>query len=328
VKKILSWFLILTLALSLFAGCGKTETPQTPETPEVPAAPEVPELPSAPEAPAEPETPAAPEIPAEPEAPAEPETPREAVVIVPPEKKDLEILFIGNSYTSRNYLSKNIFKGIAEAAGYHVNITLISQGGHTLEEFASSADEKGALVEKTLKEKKFDYVVIQEQSTRPVERLVAPFYRGARKLVEKVRENGAIPVFYATWGRKTGSTDLRKYKLTNESMTWKLAAGYEAIGEELDVAVAHAGLAFYDIYTNHPEIEIYDADLTHPSYAGSYLAAATIFTRIFGIDPTTLDCNLEVPAEHAPILMEAARKAVYETPAIPEEYITSSVDVK
>ena len=322
-KKMISLFLVLVMAFSLMAGCGKTETPAPPAAPEAPVQPE---------APAEPEVPAETEVPAEPETPAEPEVPEEPaiqpVVIIPPEKKDLEILFIGNSYTSRNYLSKKIFKGIAAAAGYNVNITLISQGGHTLEEFASPADEKGALVESTLKDKKFDYVVIQEQSTRPVEKLVAPFYRGARKIVEKVRANGAIPVFYATWGRKTGSTDLMKYKLTNESMTWKLAAGYEAIGEELDVAVAHAGLAFYDIYTNHPEIEIYDADLTHPSYAGSYLAAATIFTRIFGIDPTTLDCNLEVPAEHAPILMEAARKAVYETPAIPEEYITSSVDVK
>ncbi len=110
-------------------------------------------------------------------------------------------------------------------------------------------------------------------------------------------------------------------------MTWKLAASYQAMGDELDVAVAHVGLAFYDVFTNHPEIEIYDADLTHPSYTGSYLAAATIFTRIFGIDPTTLDCNLEVPAEEVPILMEAARKAVFETPAIPAEYIVSSVGV-
>ncbi len=54
-KKILCLFLALTLTLSLLAGCGRTETPQTPETP------------------AEPEVPAAPEVPTEPEVPAEPE---------------------------------------------------------------------------------------------------------------------------------------------------------------------------------------------------------------------------------------------------------------
>ena len=158
------------------------------------------------------------------------------------------------------------------------------------------------------------------QSTTPASKTAFEFYRGARKLVEKVRTNGAIPVFYSTWGRKAGSPDLTKNGWTNETMTWKLAAAYQAMGDELDVAVAHVGLAFYDVYTNHPEIEIYDADLTHPSYTGSYLAAATIFTRIFGIDPTTLDCDLEASPAETPILKEAARKAVYETPAIPEEY--------
>ena len=170
-------------------------------------------------------------------------------------------------------------------------------------------------------------MVIQEQTTRPAEKLVAPFYRSARKLVEKVRENGAIPVFYATFARKTGSPDLTKKKWTNESMTWKIAASYQAIADELDVAVAHVGLAFYDVYTHHPEIEIYDADLAHPSYTGSYLVAATIFTRIFGIDPTTLDYAPEIPEAEATILKEAARKAVYETPVIPEEYVVSSVEV-
>ena len=129
--------LLLALLLLLAAGCA--------------APPDAPVQPETPEAPAEPESPAVPEAPAEPESPAVPEAPVEPVIrpvlIHPPEKKDLEILFIGNSATSRNYMSKNIFKGFAAAAGYDVNITLISEGGHTLEEFANRVDEKGELVE-------------------------------------------------------------------------------------------------------------------------------------------------------------------------------------
>jgi len=64
-KKILALLLALTIAVSLFAGCGKTETPQVPETPA--DATQTPETPAEPEKPEEPETPAEPEKPEEPE---------------------------------------------------------------------------------------------------------------------------------------------------------------------------------------------------------------------------------------------------------------------
>ena len=48
---------------------------------------------------------------------------------------------------------------------------------------------------------------------------------------------------------KTGNANLDKYSLTNESMTWKMAASYQAIGDELSIPVVHVGLAFYDLYS-------------------------------------------------------------------------------
>ncbi len=65
-KKALALLLALVLTLSLFAGCGKTETPGPPETPSD-STTQTPETPAEPEAPTEPETPAEPEPPAEPE---------------------------------------------------------------------------------------------------------------------------------------------------------------------------------------------------------------------------------------------------------------------
>ena len=150
------------------------------------------------------------------------------------------------------------------------------------------------------------------------------FYTGVRRLDEKIRESGATPVLYATWGRKQGSGDLTAYGLTAETMTWKLAAAYETMGRTLDIPVAHVGLAFWDITQNHRNIALHDPDLSHPSTEGSYLAALTIFARITGIDPTTVDYDGGVGAEVDAILKEAARKAVFETPEIPAEYIAEA----
>jgi hypothetical protein len=82
-----------------------------------------------------------------------------------------------------------------------------------------------------------------------------------------------------------------------------------AIGEKLDIPVAHAGLAFYEIYTSESSIDLYNPDLSHPSYAGSYLAAAALYTKIFGKAPeASIFCGDLILAE-AEILCRAAENA-------------------
>lgn len=281
--------LLLALLLLLAAGCvAPAEVPETP--PEEPAV-------------------------TEPEAPAE------------PEKEKYAVLFIGNSATARNYMSKEIFKKFARAAGYDVSVTLISESGYTLDKFADPADEFGNMVDIALRgSKKYDFVVLQEQTLRPAGENVDKFYAAVRSLTERIRKNGATPVLYVTPPRKEGSADLTANGWTADSMAWRVAAAYAAIGEELEIPVAHAGLAFRDICVHAPEIELYDADLAHPSYTGSYLVAVTLCAKMFGVDPTAVDYSVRIPDAEAPVLKEAARKAVFETPAIPEEYITSSAD--
>ena len=242
----------------------------------------------------------------------------------PTEKKEYSILFIGNSYTYYNKLPQSIFTTYAAAAGYRVEVTAITNGGYKLSEFADPEDPFGAKVMEALTgEKKYDFVVLQEQSVTPASNRPA-FYKAVRTLVEMVRASGAQPILYSTWGRADGSDTLTKYGWTRESMTWKVAAAYDAIGRELDVPVAHVGLAFFDICENQPDIQLYASDLTHPSYMGSFLAASCLFATIFQRDPTTVPYNGTIITGEAPILREAARKAIYETPAIPDEYALSS----
>ncbi len=256
-----------------------------------------------------------------------PETTSEPASEVLDKSKKYNFLFIGNSYTHYNDMPEQIFAKIIKAAGYDATVTRITKGGWYLIDSAKSSDEVGAKVDSALELRDYDFVILQEQSTCPAA-TPAKFYTGVRNLAQKVIADGATPILYGTWGRKTGHSVLANNGWTNESMTWMISAAYEAIGAELGIDVAYAGLAFFDVYTNNKNINLYDEDLTHPNATGSYLAAMTIFAKITGVDPTTVNYNAALTDEAATILKEAARKAVWETPEIPEKYKTSSVGVE
>lgn len=261
---------------------------------------------------------------------AQQENPTQPSTTATPSNGELTVLFIGNSYTYYNDMPTMIFANIARAAGYEPNIQSITCGGHSLEQHASLTDTYGLKVATQLLPKninKFDFVVLQEQSMRPTFTDKSPFYDAVRTLSTKAKAINAQPILYCTWGRKGGSTDLKMYGMNNESMTWRLAAAYSAIGEELDIPVGYVGLAFFEVYKGDSGIELYDEDRSHPSYAGSYLAAMTLFAKMTGIDPTTVEYVGQLTEADATALKQAAKNAVFNTPEIPEDYRVSSEGV-
>lgn len=201
-----------------------------------------------------------------------------------PEKTCPErILFIGNSYTYANKL-RDVIAALAAAEGRPVAVASVTEGGRTLKYFNDPAGEKGKEARAAIAEGGFDTVVLQEQSLRPA---ISPslFFEAASSLCAQIRAAGAEPVFYATWGRREGAPALARYHLTNATMTEKLNAAYRKAGEENGARVACAGLAFYEIYTGRPEIELYQDDGSHPSPAGTLLAALTLYRVLFGKAP-------------------------------------------
>jgi hypothetical protein len=327
-KKRLIALLLLAVLLLPAVACDSGQTPAdtSPDT-------------SAPEATAEPTAPSETDPATDPETdPAtDPETtapettaPETEPETEPPlgtteldKSKTYKILFVGNSYTYFNNMPAQYFGEIMKAAGYKVKVISVTKGGWTLSNSANPGDELGSRVDSMLTNQGFDFVVLQEQSMTPAVNTGA-FYNAVGRLDKKIRECGATPILYATWGRRKGSGDLTDYGLTDETMTWKLAAAYEHMGQTHDIPVAHVGLAFWDVLQNQKGITLHDPDLSHPSPEGSYLAALTIFARITGIDPTTVDYEGGVGSNIEPILKEAARKAVFETPEIPEEYMAEA----
>jgi lysophospholipase L1-like esterase len=64
-----------------------------------------------------------------------------------------------------------------------------------------------------------------------------------------------------------------------------ITEGYRALGAELGVAVAPAGQAWQTMLRQDPTIALWQDDGSHPSRAGTYLAACVLYARIFNASP-------------------------------------------
>ena len=223
--------------------------------------------------------------------------------------KEISVLFIGNSYTFYNAMPTALFQPMAESVGARVRVEAITKGAYRLSRFANPDDEQGARVAAALAEGgRYDFVILQEQSLAPAAKDASSFYGAAAMLIDRVRAVGATPILYSTWGRKDGHDALEKNGWTSGEMTDRLASAYQRVGDETGTAVAHVGLAFREIYTSDCGIELYNPDLSHPSYAGSYLAAAVLVAKVLGVDPTKIAFYGELSESDAKRLLAAAVK--------------------
>ena len=190
-----------------------------------------------------------------------------------------KILFVGNSYTYYNDMPQQIFAKKAASAGLELEVTAVTRGGWTLEKFADPENEEGQRLRSVIAGQHYDYVILQEQSCRPVTD-PEKFYAAVRDLQTLLAAQAERFFLYATWGRKPGNEKLAELGLTNEEMTERLAESYDEAGRRSGMPVAHAGHAFAAYRAAHPEEELYNPDGSHPSLLGSEIAAETILTAI------------------------------------------------
>lgn len=226
--------------------------------------------------------------------------------------KPVSVLFIGNSYTYYGELW-SVFQKIAYSAGYNANVDNVTEGSYRLYQFADPNDTRGAVVERKLSENTYDIVFLQEQSVDPIINYER-FEAGATTLYNRIKEHNSDcrVILYQTWGRKTGSDTLTNNGRgwTNETMTHDVRYAYAKLGETLGLDISPVGSAFFDVYSNHADtIELYNADLQHPSEIGTYLAALVHFQTVFGnkLDQVTYDGGQN--AATVGILKQAAKDA-------------------
>lgn len=214
------------------------------------------------------------------------------------------VLFIGNSYTYVNDLP-GVFTQLACSGQHLVETGMLAPGGWTLADHVNDSNTQTELAAK-----KWDYVVLQEQSLMPAfeQNRVQYTYPAARTLVRMIRDNGAEPMFFMTWGRRDG---VPEYGLNDYgTMQKQLTTGYLTIADELGVAVAPVGSAWEQVHQQHPGINLWQSDGSHPTENGTYLAACVFYAAIFNESPQGLSYTAQIPADTAKTLQSIAADVV------------------
>ena len=209
----------------------------------------------------------------------------------------MKILMLGNSYTYFFDMPK-ILQGLFDANGVDAKVDSITAGGRELTQNMDENDELHAQIVKACTENAYDVLVLQEQSSKAMD-YYREFLRGMSGCISLVSPKRTV--LYATWGRKEGCDLLDYFGWTNQSMTDGLAASYDAAARKCGAVCAHVGKSFAAIRAEGIDAELYDPDLSHPSYAGSCVAAMALYKTIVGNVPENL-CSLTLDADVAAAL--------------------------
>jgi len=220
----------------------------------------------------------------------------------------LRVLFVGNSYTAVNDLP-GMVAALAQAGGHPIQTGMDAPGGFTLAQHLNSPQTLAAL-----QSSKWDFVVLQEQSQIPAveQTRLQEMYPAARVLVQKVRLTGAQPIFFLTWAHRDGwsENNLPDY----ESMQLQINQGYMTIANELISLVAPVGYAWLTAWLQDPQLDLYQADGSHPTAQGTYLAACVFYAVIFRQSPENNSYRAHLPSAIAYYLQTVASNIVLSNP--------------
>jgi hypothetical protein len=190
--------------------------------------------------------------------------------------KSIRVLFIGNSFTQRNDLPF-LIASLAAQRGLGLKHQLISAGGASLKRHWNAGTAVSAI-----RSGSYDFVVLQEQSTLPVKN-AARMADSIRLFDAEIKQDGAKTALFMTWARE--------HSPQHQPV---IADAYNSIGQEIGAVVVPVGLAWQRFISKHDSSLLYDADQSHPSLAGSYLAACVFITTLLKASPVGLG---ELPPE-------------------------------
>jgi len=179
------------------------------------------------------------------------------------------VLFVGNSYFYYNNSLHdhvlNLLRSADPAGKYTATSATISGASLTMH------DVDGLL--SAHKRREFDAVIMMDCSWCAVDRR-AVFARTVAKDVAIVRRHGAAPVLFMTWAYAD-----------KPQMIDALSDVYTAAGNDTSALVVPAGLAFARALSQRPDLALQISDKSHPTLAGTYLAACVVMASVYRRSP-------------------------------------------
>ncbi len=192
-------------------------------------------------------------------------------------------LFIGNSYTYVNNLPQTV-ADIALSMGDTLSYDMSAPGSYTFNLHTTNATTISKINSQA-----WDFVVLQEQSQLPSFdplQVCVDVYPFAQMLDSMILTNDSCTetVFYMTWGRQNGdASNCASYPpvCTYDGMQQRLKESYVQMSVDNHASVSPVGVAWKHVRDNYPSINLYQADESHPSVYGTYLAACVFYSSFF-----------------------------------------------
>ncbi len=201
---------------------------------------------------------------------------------------DINILFIGNSYTFFNDIPGMMLQIAKNDPQNKFNISLqsVTFGGARLQDHWNNKN-----THKIIESRQWDMIILQEQSqwalfSNTIKNTA--FY--INKFTKKAAAQKSYVMLYQTWPRQPGSKWYNdpEHKNATKSVEYMMKTIKENtanIAYQNKILYAPIGEYWYKSLQQHPEINLYAPDGTHPSISGSYLAALVFYKYLTGNAP-------------------------------------------
>jgi len=200
--------------------------------------------------------------------------------------KDLNILFIGNSYTAANNMPQMLEKIAASDSrgNYRIHTESITIGGAGLKKLWQ---EGQAL--KALKSQAWNFVVLQDQSVwAQYKESIDSSYQIAPIWGNVIKLHGSKAVLFVTWPRKPKSTWYSNadtsFLQSPQIMQANTNFHSKKVAALLNASEVPIGNYWLYAMGKDAKIKLYSEDGSHPSVVGSYFTAL-IFYRYFTARP-------------------------------------------
>jgi hypothetical protein len=213
----------------------------------------------------------------------------------------LRLLFIGNSFTQRNDLP-----GLLAALAASAEPPIAIESERVIVNGASlRLHWNGGTALARIEQGGWDAVVLQEQSTLPIKNRKR-YHENVRLFDEAIRRTGSPTMLYQTWARRHAPETQQD-----------LIEASEAIAGELGATVVPVGRAWQQALERGGVPDLYDKDGSHPSPAGTYLAACTFCAALTGKNPAELPvpAGIRLTAAEAALLGQIAWESCQGTTA-------------
>jgi hypothetical protein len=217
---------------------------------------------------------------------------------------EARVLFIGNSLTSANSLAAMV-GDLARAAGSSWVVEAVTMGGASLEDHWRSGTAGQRLATQ-----RWDCVVLQQgPSSLPESRTHIRRWTGVFDV--PIRAAGGRSALYMVWPE---SNRLSAFDRVRDS--------YALAAADVNGRFLPAGETWREAWRRSPSAALYGPDGFHPTAAGTYAAALTIYAGLTGRSVVGLPAAPSVSPALALLLQESADRTVaayrdYRPPDLP-----------